>query len=77
MASRFRSLSEALRTQLKDNPPVTQVPSGSPLAPMFSIVQVTIPSPTEAVLRWGFSTWGIEPVTGYLFPNVLATPPTD
>lgn len=28
----------------------------------------------NSVMRWGTSTFGVEPATGYLFPGQLATP---
>lgn len=28
---------------------------------------------TNSVMRWGTSTFGVEPVTGYMFPGQLST----
>lgn len=64
---RFRGLTEVIQDQLKEfrKDLTVDVSQASP----FSVIQGSnIPFPREqdasrGVLRWGFSTWGIETVT--------------
>jgi hypothetical protein len=71
--ARFRGLTEAIRAQIKEAQRETRnaVPAASPFAILFGNHEAERPeSPNEDnVLRWGFSTWGVEMVTAEYKPN--------
>lgn len=74
--ARFRTLSEAVRYHVEQLASVTEIPSTLPLsvqAGRKSAFDDDSGRPDSIVLRWGVSTWGVEPATGYLFPGVIAT----
>jgi hypothetical protein len=68
---RFRTLSEAIRTQVAEYAPRLDVAVGTPLAAQLAqnLANTLSDDPQSGVLRWGSSTWGIEPVIGLPFPE--------
>lgn len=71
--ARFRGLTEAIRAQIREvqREDRSSVSAASPFAVLFGDQEPERPeSPNEDnVLRWGFSTWGVEMVTAEYKPN--------
>jgi hypothetical protein len=72
MSANFRSLDEAINFHLQRmNSNTREIPMGSPNAVLTgknqpfenSLIQ------SKGVLQWGFSTWGVESVTGLDSPQ--------
>ncbi len=73
--ARFRGLTEAIRTQIREiqSEDRSSVSAASPNAVLLGDQE---PERAESanednVLRWGFSTWGVEPVTAEYKPNEI------
>jgi len=74
--SRFRSLSEAVRYHVENVINVSDISQALPMsvhAGQAKILDEGSGYSANSVMRWGTSTFGVEPVTGYLFPGQLAT----
>jgi hypothetical protein len=72
---RFRSVNDAIRTFVENNPPRVVVPNSSPLATTFGSRAPNTQTVTSDILRWGTGClWGVELVTPYVFPNQLTDP---
>ena len=67
---RFRGLSEVIREQIRREVTQVDIPDASPLAAHTSnVIPFELPSEGEQVQRWGFSTWGVEPITSVYKPQ--------
>ena len=69
--AKFRSLTDVIQAQIKATVQKITVPIGSPMAVTFNMAKPTllVPVPVNKVLRWGNSTWGVEPVIDSEFPQ--------
>ena len=67
----FRKLSEAVIFYVEQNAPSFNISPASPIAVMTgqSISTIKFDNSQSGVLRWGASTWGIEPVTNLYKPD--------
>lgn len=75
--ARFRSLSEAVRHHVESVINVSDISQALPMSVHAGQAKVLDEDSGHAeniVMRWGTSTFGVEPVTGYLFPGQLSTP---
>lgn len=68
---RFTSLSQAVRFYVREFAPTLQVAQGTILSVQMgqNIPQALGSELESGVQRWGFSTWGIEPITGVYSPD--------
>lgn len=74
--SRFRSLSEAVRYHVDHVLVVHEISQTLPLSVQSGQgrqFDEDAGRSASVVLRWGNSTWGVEPVTGYAFPGQKST----
>jgi hypothetical protein len=74
--ARFRSLSEAVRHHVENVINVNDMPQALPLSVHSGQARILDERGGFAinnVMRWGDSTFGVEPATGYLFPGQLST----
>lgn len=74
--SRFRSLSEAVRYHVENVINVSDISQALPMsvhAGQARTLDEGSGYATNNVMRWGTSTFGVEPATGYLFPGQLST----
>lgn len=73
---RFRSLSEAVRHHVENVINVNDISQALPMSVNSGQARVLDENSgysQNSVIRWGTSTFGVEPVTGYLFPGQLST----
>lgn len=72
----FRTLSEAIIFQVERVAPKISISPASPLAVLTgqNLPVFQADNSQAGVLRWGASTWGIEPVTNLYKPD-QPTPP--
>jgi len=72
---KFIGLTDAIQNNIAEALNNLPAPSpGSPLATSFNsftTVNEPIDNTETGVLRWGFSVWGVNPVTKYYKPNVI------
>ena len=68
---RFTSLSQAVRFHIAQTVKPVQVGQGTVLAVQLgqNLPLSLAQEPESGVQRWGFSTWGVEPVTGIYRPE--------
>lgn len=74
--ARFRSLSEAVRYHVENVVSVSDVSQALPISLNSGQARMLDEGSgysANSVMRWGTSTFGVEPATGYLFPGQLST----
>lgn len=74
--ARFRSLSEAVRYHVEHAISVNDISQALPMAVQAGQARILDESAgyaSNSVMRWGTSVFGVEPVTGYIFPGQLST----
>jgi hypothetical protein len=77
--ARFTSLSQAVKFHVAQQVQPVQVGQGTTLAVQLG-QNLPLPlaqEPESGVQRWGFSTWGVEPITGVYRPEDEKPPVTE
>lgn len=68
----FRGLSDVIQQRVQESLSAAQYPPGSPLSVQAGQAYVR-PNQDDLVSydvqRWGFSTWGVEPMIGAEYPS--------